>query len=174
MHPKTQSWLLSERSVMTDTFVEATKPSDWKFRKLLLLLGNKKRMISVSQKRVSKLVLFCSIYTLAAVNALSQDAPMAPQEIQATWVGKTVVASISSGPISGKIIELVLRADGTAEVSGAIADSGVWRISSAGYCATWKKIRAGQERCFTVVRKGNEQHVINPDGTTNSVVTQVR
>ena len=67
-----------------------------------------------------------------------------------------------------------LKSDNSAEIVGAIVDTGTWRLSDSGYCATWKKIRAGQERCFTVIRKGAEQHVFNPDGSLSTIVTQVR
>jgi hypothetical protein len=104
----------------------------------------------------------------------AQDAVMTPQEIQSAWTGKTVVALIGGGPSAGKVIELQLKADGVAELGGALSDAGTWRLSDKGYCATWKKIRAGQERCFTVVRKGADIQVFNPDGSLNSTVTQVR
>lgn len=67
-----------------------------------------------------------------------------------------------------------MKLDGSIAIDGAIADTGTWRLSDNGYCATWKKIRSGQERCFVVVQKGAEQHVFNPDGTLNTVVSQVR
>ena len=104
----------------------------------------------------------------------AQDAVMTPQEIQSAWVGKTVVALIGGGPSAGKVIELQLKADGVAELGGSLSDAGTWRLSDKGYCATWKKIRAGQERCFTVNRKGSDTQVLNPDGSLNSTVTQIR
>jgi len=104
----------------------------------------------------------------------AQDGQLSAQDIQTSWVGKTIVGTIGSGPATGKPLEFTMNADGTATVSGAATDTGTWRLSDKGYCATWKKIRSGQERCFTVLRKGAEHHVINPDGTTSTVVTQIR
>ena len=111
---------------------------------------------------------------LALVSAHAQDGPVSPQNIQANWVDKTVVGTIGSGSATGKPVEFTMKADGSAAVSGAAVDTGTWRLSDQGYCATWKKIRGGQERCFTVVRKGGEFQVINPDGSLNTTVTQVR
>ncbi len=108
------------------------------------------------------------------MTAKAQDVPVPPQEIKAAWVGKTIVAAIGSGPMAGKTIQMQLKTDGSAEVAGAISDSGTWRLSEQGYCATWKKIRAGQERCLTVVRKGAEIQILNPDGSLNSTVNQVQ
>ena len=85
-----------------------------------------------------------------------------------------MVGTIQGGQLSGKTIEIHMKSDGTTDIGGAIADTGSWRLSDSGYCATWKKIRAGQERCFTVIRKGAELHVFNPDGSINTVVTQIR
>jgi len=104
----------------------------------------------------------------------AQDGQLSAQDIQTSWVGKTIVGTIGSGPATGKPLEFTMNADGTATVSGAATDTGTWRLSDKGYYATWKKIRSGQERCFTVLRKGAEHHVINPDGTTSTVVTQIR
>ena len=106
--------------------------------------------------------------------AWAQDGALSPQDIQSTWVGKTVTGTIQGGSLAGKTIEMQLKADGSAAIDGAIADTGTWRLSDNGYCATWKKIRAGQERCFVVVRKGAEQHVMNPDGTLSTVVSRVQ
>ena len=91
-----------------------------------------------------------------------------------SWPMKTVVALIGGGPSAGKTIELKLNVDGSAELGGSLSDTGTWRLSDKGYCATWKKIRAGQERCFTVVRKGSDMQVFNPDASLNSTVTQIR
>ena len=104
----------------------------------------------------------------------AQDATLTPQEIQSAWVGKTVVALIGGGPSAGKTIEFQLKPDGQAELGGALFDAGTWRLSAEGYCATWKKIRSGQEGCFTVVRRGADTQVLNLDGSLNSTVTLVR
>ena len=111
---------------------------------------------------------------MAGMPVGAQDGRLSPQDIQAAWVGKTVVGIIGSGPSAGNSIEFKMNADGTAAVSGAAVDTGTWRLSELGYCATWKKIRSGQERCFTVIRKGSEQQVINPDGSVNTKLTQIR
>ncbi len=112
--------------------------------------------------------------TLAATAVLAQSVNVSPQEIEKSWVGKTVVGTVAAGPTAGKMLEMQLRADGTAEVSGAATDTGVWRLSEQGYCATWKKIRGGQERCFTVQRQGSDWRVINPDGSLNTTISQIR
>ncbi|TAG33978.1 MAG: hypothetical protein EAZ34_06775 [Polaromonas sp.] len=127
----------------------------------------------MSLSNTANAVLAFSVCALStALHA--QDAVMTPEEIQSAWVGKTVIALITSGPSMGRVVELQLKADGSAELTGAAADSGAWRLSDKGYCATWKKIRAGKEGCFTVVRKGSELLVLNADGSPNTTVTAVR
>jgi hypothetical protein len=116
----------------------------------------------------------CTSVLFMSTSSSAQDGPISPQEIKANWVGKTIIGTVASGPSAGKPIEFSMSADGTSVVSGAAVDSGTWRLSDQGYCATWKKIRSGQERCFTVVRKGAEYHVINPDGSVNTAVAQIR
>ncbi len=127
----------------------------------------------MSLSKSVKTALVLSVVALSP-SLRAQDTVMTPQEIQSAWVGKTVVGLIASGPSMGKSIDLQLKADGAAEVTGAVVDSGTWRLSDKGYCATWKKIRAGQERCFTVVRKGPDLQVLNPDGSLNTTVPAVK
>ncbi len=107
-------------------------------------------------------------------SARAQDVALTPQEIQAAWVAKTVVGTLAAGSLAGKSIDFNLNPDGSATLAGALSDSGTWRLSEQGYCVTWKRIRAGQERCFTVVRKGAEQQVLNPDGSVSTTITQIR
>ena len=104
----------------------------------------------------------------------AQDTSMSSDDIRAAWLDKTVVGTLAGGPFAGKSIDLVMKSDGTATVSGAVTDTGTWRLPGQGYCATWAKIRAGQERCFTVVRKGTETLVLNPDGSVSTTITAVR
>src|ERR1041384_3387396 len=94
-------------------------------------------------------VIFASV---AASYAVCQEVAMTPKEIRDQWVGRTLVGTSANG---GKVT-LMLRSDGSADLSGAANDSGTWRVSENGYCTTWKKIRAGQERCFTAHRSGTK------------------
>jgi len=92
-------------------------------------------------------------------------------EIQETWVGRTLVGTTASGaPATVK-----LAADGSASVTaGSTSDAGTWRSSERGYCTTWKNIRGGQERCFTVTRAGAKMTVFNPDGSVSGYFTDIR
>ncbi len=103
--------------------------------------------------------------------ALAQDAPVAPSEIKDTWVGKELVGTTASGAAA----TMRLDADGKASISaGTTSDTGTWRLSDTGYCTTWSRIRAGQERCFTVIRSGPSLRVFNPDGSLSGQFTSIR
>ena len=106
--------------------------------------------------------------------AHAQDQVMSGEEIRAAWSDKTLTGTIGAGPHAGKSIELQLKADGTAVLSGTLTDTGTWRIQAQSYCATWAQIRAGQERCFAVVRRGADMLALNPDGSTNTIITSAR
>src|SRR5438552_3891122 len=109
--------------------------------------------------------------SVALVPAYAQEQPVTPKEIQDAWVGKSLVGKTAGGAPA----TLKLQADGTASVSaGSTNDTGTWRLSEQGYCTTWKKIRSGQERCFTVTRAGNTMKVFNPDGSVNGEFTEIR
>jgi len=102
--------------------------------------------------------------------SVAQDSPMSPDEIKQAWVDKKVFSRGSTGAF----FDFYLRSNGTAEVVGnSGSDSGTWRLSDTGYCTTWKKIRAGTERCFTVVKKGSSLIVFNPDLSVAAEVLKV-
>lgn len=62
-------------------------------------------------------------------SASAQDATLTPQEIQASWVGKTVVGTLAAGSLAGKSVDFNLNPDASATLGGAISDSGTWRLS---------------------------------------------
>jgi hypothetical protein len=102
---------------------------------------------------------------------LAQDGPVSAKEIQDTWVGKELIGTTASGSKTF----LRLESDGNASVSaGSTNDTGRWRISENGYCTTWKTIRAGQERCYTVTRMGSTFRVANPDGTVGGFFNYIK
>jgi hypothetical protein len=109
-----------------------------------------------------------------AVGVQAQETSLSSEEIRAAWMDKTVVGTVVAGPLGGRSVEMQMKSDGTAIASGAVTDTGTWRLPGQGYCATWTKIRAGQERCFTVVRRGTDTLVINPDGSVSILVSAVR
>lgn len=47
-------------------------------------------------------------------------------------------------------------------------DSGTWRIKGNKFCTTWKVIRKGKERCFSMSKTGAGKYASN-DGTVMTV-----
>jgi hypothetical protein len=116
-----------------------------------------------------KYAVIAAALAMSAGTALAQDARMSPEDIKSAWVGKKVQAQT----IKGVQIEMRLATDGSATLGGGFTDSGKWRLTDTGYCATWQKIRGGKEACLTVVRRGEKTLVLNPDGSTNTEVLKV-
>lgn len=118
-----------------------------------------------------KILLMMSPMLVLMSPVAAQESLMTAKEIQDAWVGKTVLGTTANGaPVA-----LKLHSDGTASVTaGKLSDSGTWRLSENGYCATWKVIRAGTERCFTVRKDGAKLLVMNPDGSLNSTISEVQ
>jgi hypothetical protein len=115
-------------------------------------------------------VAFAAIAVAATSSSVfAQDTRLSPDEIKAAWVGKKVVAQTAKGVN----IEMRLATDGTATLGGGFTDSGHWRLSDTGYCATWQRIRGGKEGCLTVVRRGDKMFVLNADGSTNTEILKV-
>jgi hypothetical protein len=112
-----------------------------------------------------------AVFAAVLVPAHAQEQPVTSSEIQETWVGKVLVGTTANGAPA----TLKLQPDGTASVAaGSTNDTGTWRLSDQGYCTTWKNIRSGQERCFTVRRAGTKMTVFNPDGSVSGQFTEVR
>jgi hypothetical protein len=111
------------------------------------------------------------VFACLTTSASAQEQSVTPTEIQETWVGKTPVGTTASGtPATIKLLS-----DGSASVSaGSTGDTGTWRVSNQGYCTTWRTIRAGQERCFTVKRSGTKMTVLNSDGSVSGYFTDIR
>ena len=119
-----------------------------------------------------KLTDFCVVLlAIGSASAWSQDKPMTGQEIQDQWAGRELVGNATTGAR----LFLRLEKDGTATVAaGNLNDTGTWRTHDNGYCATWVKIRAGEERCFTVIKSGSTYKVLNPDGSVSGIIHAVK
>jgi len=114
----------------------------------------------------SHIIMFTALQFVVAEQTIGAGPTITPKEIEEAWVGKSAV-----GTNAGNLpMTLKLLSDGTASLTyGKNYDTGVWRLSEDGFCAKWKAIRAGEERCFTVRREGNLLVILNPDGSINSV-----
>ena len=116
-------------------------------------------------KNLAAIVLFPPIV------ASSQERPLTPDDVKNQWVGKVVVGSTTSGTP----VELKLQPDGSASVvAGKTSDTGTWRPFEQGFCTTWKKIRASEERCFTGIVQGSTVKVFNPDGSAAGQYSEFR
>jgi len=122
--------------------------------------------------RTSALALVVvAVSTLHPAVSHAQDGPVSGKEVQETWVGKDLVGTTASG----SRVLMRLEQDGKATLSaGNTNDSGTWRPYDTGYCTTWKTIRAGQERCFTVTRAAAVFKVANPDGSPSGQFTSIK
>ena len=124
-------------------------------------------------RRVTKRHAIAGAALLSAVltAAYAQEQPVTPKEIQETWVNKTLVGTTANGAPA----TIRLQADGSASLSaGPTNDVGTWRLWAEGYCTTWKNVRSGQERCFTVRRVDTKMTVFNPDGSVSGQFTEIR
>ena len=106
----------------------------------------------------------------AAVPVAAQDFQLTPEEVRTTISNKKLFGRGSNGAL----VDVAFREDGSATVSaGSLNDSGTWRITETGYCATWKVIRQGKEGCFTLVRRGGTLYVLNADGSVNTQILRI-
>ena len=103
--------------------------------------------------------------------AQAQDGLVTTKHLQEQWIGKMLTVHFPNATAS----QLQFKSDSTITIAGSLTDSGTWRWHEPnGYCATWKKIRNGQERCFTVQRNGKEYVVLHPDGTISGMISEIK
>jgi hypothetical protein len=114
---------------------------------------------------------FIAIFFLSITATFAQEPPVSGDEILKEWVNRTMIGSDPKGyPLTMKF-----HSDGSIELAlGSLNESGKWRAIESGYCTTWKTIRAGQERCYSVRRSGTKFTVFNPDGTVSGYFTGIQ
>ena len=115
-------------------------------------------------------VLFAGLMAgLLTLPQASMASNLSPDEIRELMVGKTVLFRI--GAQSGRaLLELRLEPDGTASTTVGGGDTGRWRMTAEGYCAQWKQLRNGEERCFVVKKVLGNHQVVAPDGSFSTIV----
>ncbi len=120
--------------------------------------------------KLARVAVLCCL-ALGGGFAAAQDGPVSNTELKEKWIGKTLSVIFPNAYTA----KLQLEHDFTMQISGGLSDVGRWRWNEpTGYCATWNKLRAREERCLTVSRKGTEYQVFNPDGTLNGTVTGIK
>jgi hypothetical protein len=109
--------------------------------------------------------------TLATAPAIAQANTFGGEALKQAWTDKELGGRTGAG---GQFY-MTLKADGSATFSTAnLSDTGVWRATDTGYCATWRQIRQGKEGCFTVQRSGASFIVLDADGKETGRVHSVR
>lgn len=123
----------------------------------------------MTRKLLVALLTGAALLNLSAP-AQAQDQVVSGELLKTMWVGKKVFARSEKGGL----IDLYLKADGTSQVAvGRMVDSGTWSPTETGYCAKWKRIRAGEEQCFKVVNREGKVLVLNQDGSLSTEILQV-
>lgn len=111
----------------------------------------------------AKLVVLGALLFAAAP---AQTQTQSGKQIFQSWLGRTLDYELADGRKGVSIY----ATDGTAKASGAVSDTGKWRVTDDGYCVTWTRIRGGSERCFTITPWGSSFLLVT-QGTTEVVGT---
>ena len=110
-------------------------------------------------ERMNKHIAFLSVAAIAVTVSVSAAVAASPMK---DLVGQTVRA-ISP---TGSIMVITFGADGKSAIdvnNGGFTDTGVYKVTDTGYCATWTKINDGNEGCYIVVKDGNVYLIANVD-----------
>ncbi len=123
------------------------------------MLGN---VINGNLKMGEKMKKHIAFLSIAAITVtMSASAAIAASAMK-DLVGQTVRA-ISP---TGSIMVITYGADGKSTIdvnNGGFTDTGVYKVTATGYCATWTKIHEGKEGCYIVVKDGNVYLIANGD-----------
>jgi hypothetical protein len=88
-------------------------------------------------------------------------------EVERELVGKTWIVELPDG---SPAIEH-FNADGTVSIIGGLMDEGRWRLWAQGYCTTWRRMRGGAERCFTLDKTADGQYrIYKPNGEISMTI----
>ena len=111
--------------------------------------------------RVIGVVIVASV-AIAVVLPVFAANPLSGGDIRTEFgTGATIKGTVIPG---GGAYELTLAPDGVAMMRLAKGDKtvrmGSWRVSAAGYCATW----AAEERCYALVANGRAFDLVSATG----------
>ncbi len=110
-------------------------------------------------EKMKKHIAFLSI---AAITVTMSAGAAIAASAMSDLVGQTVRA-ISP---TGSIMVITYGADGKSTIdvnNGGFTDTGVYKVTATGYCATWTKIHEGKEGCYIVIKDGNVYLIANAD-----------
>ncbi len=135
-----------------------------------LTLGG--RIIMKSEIRITDYVLVKISSIVTAIMAVAffltanyaSAAPMTAEALKAEYVGKTL-SFVAPNGAEGKV---KFSKNGKARLwktnFDIKRDTGTWRFKGNRICNTWKKVRGGKEKCFTITKIGPKKFT-NQDGT---------
>lgn len=87
--------------------------------------------------------------------------PMTAEQLSNEYIGKSLSFKAPGGS-SGKVR---FRKNGTVKLwntnFSVKEDSGTWRFKGNQLCNSWKKIRDGKERCFSITKVGDRRYKDN-------------
>ena len=110
-----------------------------------------------------KKILFTAVFIFATIN-VSHAANLTSAEIKSDYVGHSYTFKTkedATGTIKvSKNGKLKLSKTNFALKS----DSGTWVVKGNKFCNSWKKIRKGKEKCFSINDSGNNKYRYS-DGT---------
>ncbi len=112
-------------------------------------------------------VLAASLVSATCAHAQQGAATLGPEDVKKELVGKTWVVKLPDGsPATEKF-----NADGTVNITGGLMDEGRWRLWEQGYCTTWRRMRGGAERCFTLDRTADGRYrIYKPNGEISMTI----
>jgi hypothetical protein len=112
-------------------------------------------------------VLAANLGVAAYPSAQQAAVTVGPDEVERELVGKTWIVELPDG---SPAIEH-FNTDGTVSIIGGLMDEGRWRLWEQGYCTTWRRMRGGAERCFTLDKTADGQYrIYKPNGEISMTI----
>jgi hypothetical protein len=120
------------------------------------------------RSRLAVYALFTVLLAVAPSSwAQQKSRVLGPDDVTKELAGKTWVVELSDGSPATEWF----NKDGTVRITGGREDEGHWRLWEKGYCTTWRQMRSGAERCFTLQRMPDGRiEIYKPNGTVSMTI----
>ena len=119
-------------------------------------------------KRLAVYALLTVLLAMApSAQAQQKIGALGPDDVTKELAGKTWVVKLPDGSPATEWF----NTDGTVRIAGGLMDEGDWRLWEKGYCTTWRRMRFGVERCFTLKRMPDRRvEIYKPSGKVSMTI----
>jgi hypothetical protein len=134
-----------------------------------VVAGNRRRAEGSDMRPRLAVYALLTVLLAVAPNSWAQQRSgvLGPDDVTKELAGKAWVVKLPDGSPATEWF----NTDGTVRITGGLMDEGRWRLWEKGYCTTWRRMRSGAERCFTLQRMPDGRiEIYKPNGNVSMTI----